>query len=437
MREHPTHIVVFNEPAEENEQALRGMAMPQTLIETPLPTSGIHRLGWRWDSGAEGKYYTRLGAAAMDLAQEEVIELGAWETVAGVYPNEQREIPAPVGEEPEPGGIGREDDALMAYLRGMRDATDLALHYRATGKALHRPPECPPCDEEPPPITELAWHLNNIGMDDNYRLRGRHATIAVLDTGIDLTHPDLRDQVVEGETAVSFVRGQSVQDRHGHGTHCAGLANGPDDPAKGPRYGVAPASNLLIAKVLSNQGRGYDDSILDGMEWAVENGARILSMSLGSRRRKGQPYRRTYEQIARTLLEDENGAVVIAAAGNDSRRPRIVRPVGNPAACPSILAVAATDAKNEVAYFSSAEVDDIGTLDVSAPGVRIHSAYRGSSYRTMSGTSMATPIVAGVAALYLEQDPKLTPQELWETLIESVIDMEPKQDYGYGLIQVP
>lgn len=166
-------------------------------------------------------------------------------------------------------------------------------------------------------------------------------------------------------------------------------------------------------------------------------------MSLGSWRAAGAPYNAFYERIASTLLQ--SGVLLVAAAGNESERPASVAAVGNPAACPSILAVAAVDSNDKVAAFSNGAIDGIGLLDVSAPGVGVYSAWAGGGYRTISGTSMACPHVAAVAALLAERRPELAANMLWKTIVNTpyVRPLPPlpaagdRAAYGEGLIQAP
>jgi subtilisin family serine protease len=233
------------------------------------------------------------------------------------------------------------------------------------------------------------------------------------------------------------VPGESVQDEHGHGTHCTGIAAGPLNTHGRQRYGVAPDVDLLIGKVLDNTGTGSDDQIIDGIDWAIENGARIISMSLGSFRNAGTPYNALYETVASNILNNPQGALLVAAAGNDSARPFFTSAVNDPAAAPSIMAVAAVNQQRLVADFSNGALDNIGEVNLSAPGVAIYSAWTGNSFRSISGTSMATPMVAGVAALYLEQDPTLTPNQLWHALETHASVAGAIADFGKGLVQAP
>ena len=227
------------------------------------------------------------------------------------------------------------------------------------------------------------------------RQTGNGCRVAVLDTGIDLAHPDLAPNIAASS---SFVPGEAVQDGHGHGTHCAGTVAGSAAPAGGVRYGVAPDAQLHIGKVLSDRGSGRDGWILAGIEWAIRNDCHVISMSLGSPTSPTDPPSVAYERAANRALD--RGTVIIAAAGNSSnRRAGRVAPVGRPANAPSILAVGAVDAAENIANFSCGTVPPGDGVDIAGPGVDVLSAAPGGGTRRLSGTSMATPHVAGVAAL--------------------------------------
>ena len=272
---------------------------------------------------------------------------------------------------------------------------------------------------------------------------GAGIKVAVLDTGLDLTHPDFVNRVIIEK---SFISGEAVQDLQGHGTHCIGTACGPLNPpdvAAPMRYGVAHNAEIYVGKVLSNRGSGSDGGILAGIDWAVANGCQIISMSLGAPTTVGTPYSPIYETVAQRALD--RGTLIIAAAGNESRdfstgKRRVPpNPVGRPANCPSIMAVAALDSNLQIASFSNGSINPQGgQIDIAAPGVDVYSTwYMPIRYQTISGTSMATPHVAGIAALYAEATGKRG-LELWGLLMrESRRLALPSVDVGVGLVQAP
>lgn len=280
-----------------------------------------------------------------------------------------------------------------------------------------------------------TWTLKMIGLEGRDRLGGKGSKLAVLDTGIDLRHPDFHDRVEEGTTAVSFVTDESVQDGNGHGTHCAGIACGPRLSSSGQRYGVAPDAALLVGKVLDDKGYGWDDQILNGIDWAADMGADVISMSLGTTRSQGAPFIQTYERVASILLK--SGVIMVGAAGNSSRRPAHISPVQNPAACPSIIAVGAVDQEARIATFSCGKQDEIGEITLVAPGVEIFSSWKNGQYRRLSGTSMAAPHVSGILSLLKQQQPEASGQDLWGNVTNHARPLGPAPDYGAGLVQMP
>ncbi|MCT2583587.1 S8 family serine peptidase [Actinophytocola gossypii] len=281
--------------------------------------------------------------------------------------------------------------------------------------------------------TMFTWGLQAVGAPDS-RATGAGVRVAVLDTGLDLEHPDLAGRTIESS---SFVQGQQVQDGHGHGTHCVGTACGPREPGDGPGYGVAYEADIHAGKVLSDEGSGADGGILSGISWAITNGCRVVSMSLGAATTPGQAYSRTYERVARRALA--RGTLIIAAAGNESKRGAgHVAPVGHPANCPSIMAVGAVDVATEIANFSCGTVDTIGGVDVVGPGVDVYSSWpMPTRYRRISGTSMATPHVSGIAAL-ISQVTGAAGYDLWARLCQTARRLPlPSTDVGSGLVQAP
>ena len=430
--EQPSHLILFREPGERNVSVLSS-ALRVGRAKGVRSRDSCAILSEK--NGVVPKVYERLGLAAASLSQSDIKKLKTNGDIEDVVKNEIRTIPPDlmVSDDDSEEGPGIDMDPMTAYLQGIRDAAELAINFRK-GEVGPSPVDDGGMMSEIS-STKLSWHLRLIGLDRFPSLTGSGVSLAVLDTGIDLDHRDFRGRVVSGETAVSFVSGESVQDGNGHGTHCAGLAAGINDPRRGRRYGVASDASLLVGKVLSDGGRGYDSDILDGMDWAAEKGAKIISMSLGSPRSAGGAYAVAYERLASVLRAQ--GVLVVAAAGNASRRPQLVSPVENPGACPSIMAVAAIDRRKRIASFSCGQIDQIGEVNLSAPGVSVRSSWNDGGYRKLSGTSMATPLVAGVAALLLQKHPGYRPQDIWNSLTDSAVAIGQSQDFGAGLAQAP
>ncbi|RGC65504.1 Subtilisin DY [Micromonospora sp. MW-13] len=256
---------------------------------------------------------------------------------------------------------------------------------------------------------------------------GTGVKVAVLDTGFDATHPDLQGKVVGSK---SFVPGASaVTDGHGHGTHVAATVAGTGAGSGGTRKGVAPGADLMIGKVLADDGFGDMSWIIDGMEWAATNGAKIVSLSLGGGRSDGTDP----GSQAVNRLTAETGALFVIAAGNDGRASTI----GSPGAADAALTVAATDNNDRLASFSSRgprSGDRALKPDIAAPGVAIVAARAAGTtmgtpvddlYTSANGTSMATPHVAGAAAVLAQRHPDWTASQLKPTL------MSTSKDAGY------
>jgi subtilisin family serine protease len=283
--------------------------------------------------------------------------------------------------------------------------------------------------------TQLAtWGLQATRILSS-RYAGRGIRVAILDTGVDLEHPDFAGRTVVSQ---SFVTGLPVDDGNGHGTFCAGVACGPQQPRQPPRYGIAFGADLYIAKVLDDDAGGTDGNILAGIDWAVRNNCAVISMSLGSPVAVGDLYPHVYEQVAARALAA--GSLLIAPAGNESQRPDTIAPVEHPANCPSILAIGALDPSFAVAPFSNGGLNrDGGEVNLAAPGIAIFSAApRPTLYQTASGTSMAAPYAAGIAALLAEANPAARGAALQALLLQSFVALvAPARDVGAGLVQAP
>lgn len=266
---------------------------------------------------------------------------------------------------------------------------------------------------------------------------GHGVKIAVLDTGFDESHTDF---IGRGHTANSFLDNVIPQDQNGHGTHCVGTALGPKVPSSGVRrYGCAYGGEIFSGKVLSDEGVGSDYSVIRGIEWAIAKQCRVISMSLSHEYEADDDAEdnatfELYESIAKDALEGPCSTLIVAAAGNNSSRTNVRSPVSIPAKCPSIVSVGAVNLDLETASFSH-----IGA-DFAAPGVDVFSSYlrNGANHKFDSGTSMATPHVAGIAAMWLEAKGQedITANELLDFLKTSSIDLK-TPDFENGLIQAP
>lgn len=317
------------------------------------------------------------------------------------------------------------------YLRGYRDAVNHVVdQIVGSGSVAAANGGLAPSVVE----RDLTWGLQATKVAES-RYSGKGVRVAVLDTGFDLAHPDFMGRRIVTQ---SFVAGETVQDGHGHGTHCIGTACGPKQGGQLPRYGIAYEAEIYVGKVLSNRGSGTDSGILAGIQWAIANRCAVISMSLGAPTQPGQAFSQVYEAVARRALAA--GTLIVAAAGNESRRPGQINPVSHPANCPSIMAVAALDPALQVAAFSCGGLTlQGGQVDIAGPGVAVRSSWpRPTLYRSISGTSMATPHVAGIAALLAEQNPDVRGGTLGWLLLQSARRLDlPSQDIGAGLVQAP
>ncbi|WP_369248827.1 S8 family serine peptidase [Streptomyces sp. R41] len=246
---------------------------------------------------------------------------------------------------------------------------------------------------------------------------GKGVKIAVLDTGVDATHPDLKDQVI---AAKNFSTSADATDHFGHGTHVASIAAGTGAKSNGKYKGVAPGAKILSGKVLSDDGYGDDSTILAGMEWAADQGADVVNLSLGG----GDTPEIDPLEAEVNKLSEQKGILFAIAAGNDGDFGE--QTIGSPGSAADALTVGAVDDNDKLASFSSRGPGLDGAIkpDVTAPGVDITAAAAPGSlidkevgekppgYLTISGTSMATPHVAGAAAILKQEHPDWTFAEL-------------------------
>ncbi|MGW6688721.1 S8 family peptidase [Streptomyces sp. NPDC054961] len=261
---------------------------------------------------------------------------------------------------------------------------------------------------------------------------GKGVKVAVLDTGIDVNHPDFAG-LIDG--TASFVPGEAVTDVNGHGTHVASTIVGSGAASGGANKGVAPGADLYVGKVLGGaEGYGQDSWIMAGMQWAAESGADVVNMSLGD----STPSDGT-DPLSQTVdaLSAQYGTLFVIAAGNSGPET-----ISAPGAAASALTVAATDKQDRLASFSSTgPLTRSGAMkpDIAAPGVDITAARSSQmtgggegAYRTLSGTSMATPHVVGAAAILAQQHPEWTGAQLKEHLMSTAKGL----DGGYSPYEV-
>lgn len=273
-------------------------------------------------------------------------------------------------------------------------------------------------------------------------LTGKGVTVAVVDTGI-APHPDVRDRIVGFK---DFVNGRTQPyDDQGHGTHVAGTVAGDGTSSQGSYTGIAPEASLVGIKVLDGQGSGRFSDVIKGIQWAVEHkdeyGIKVLNLSLGggvSTSHRDDPVVQAVEAATRA------GIVTLVAAGNEGPGRETI---GSPGNAPNVITVGAADDRgtvdrsdDQVARFSSrgpTPIDGLSKPDVLAPGVRITAADNESDgYKTLSGTSMATPVTAGVTALLLQGQPEARPEELKQALMASADPLTSggRNDQGRGSI---
>ena len=279
----------------------------------------------------------------------------------------------------------------------------------------------------PQPAQSLPWGVDRIDAELVWP-SGNNADpirVAIVDTGVSKDHPDLTANIKGGYNAINPTK--SWNDDNGHGSHVAGTVAALNNSIG--VVGVGPAVDLLAVKVLSRSGSGFLSDVIEGIQWAINNGAQVINLSLGS----SSGSQAMHDAVA---AAQNAGVVVVAAAGNSGGA------VIYPAAYPEVIAVSATDSNNLLASFSSRGPE----VDLAAPGVSVYSTYKGTGYATLSGTSMASPHVAGSAALVLNTpvgtydlnaNGKWDPSEVQQKLQDRATDLGNSgldNLYGWGLV---
>lgn len=264
----------------------------------------------------------------------------------------------------------------------------------------------------------IDWGISRIGADKIWdTATGIGVTVAVIDTGVEITHPDLQGKVGRGYDFVNDK--ESTEDDNGHGTHVAGIVIAARNNAG--TVGVSHGASVMPVKVLNSAGSGYISDVAKGIYWATDNGAHVINLSLGTP---------VDTDVLRRAVNyaSSKGVLIVAAAGNEYGAP-----CQFPAAYDNVLCVVATDSSNRLASFSN-----VGG-ELAAPGVSNYSTFLGGTYRYLSGTSMAAPHVAGSLAVLRGICSDCSSSELIETLRDTAVDLGTEGAdiiFGYGLVDL-
>lgn len=271
---------------------------------------------------------------------------------------------------------------------------------------------------------------------------GSNVRVGILDTGIDASHPDLKGKVVTYRNFMSD-GGQAPMDDHGHGTHVAGTIAGGN--ASGRSIGVAPNVKLIIGRIIGRSGAATEANILLALQWMTDpdgnpdtqDAVHVVSNSWGYNGRFNNRDPQDDPHCAVLNRMRAMNVLPVFAAGNEGPGANTLRV---PGACPDSFTVGATDSRDAAASFSSRgpakwKTVEVAKPDISAPGVNTISSKPGGGYVTMSGTSMATPHVAGVVALIKQARPQLNQAQLQEALTKTAVDLGaagPDLTFGFG-----
>jgi len=290
-----------------------------------------------------------------------------------------------------------------------------------------------------PLFQPYQWNMRKVGAPDAWSVTtgSSDVIIAVLDTGVDAGHPDLGGKVLAGYNAITGTN--DATDGYGHGTHVSGIAAAVGNNGIGVA-GTNWQAKIMPIKVLDSSGEGTDSTISRGVGWAVDHGARVLNLSLGSP---------SYSNTVNSAIQRarSKGALIFCAAGNDYLNGN---PIEYPAAYTGVVGVGATDDNDKRAAYSA-----VGSFVIlTAPGGNpasaddatathwIMSTWRradGASYARAAGTSQASPMAAGLAALIWAVNPSLSPSQVLDVITQTAVDLgKPGRDneYGYGRIDI-
>lgn len=265
---------------------------------------------------------------------------------------------------------------------------------------------------------EIPWGVQKIGAPGVWNeTRGRGVRVGIIDSGVDITHPDLKDNIKEVGTVLGS---EIVTDEKGHGTHVAGTIAALDNNIG--VVGAAPNVEIYAVKAFNKSGSGNISSVVEAIDWCIERRVHVINMSFG--------FFNNSKALEKAIQEAYRHKITLVAASGNFMLNNIVM---YPAKYPEVIAVAASNSNDGVAWFSSGGPE----VDVMAPGTGILSTYKGGGYKTDSGTSMAAPHVTGTVALILSKT-RLSPAGVKEVLKTSAKDLGySKVKQGSGLVNVP
>ncbi len=373
---------------------LTGCARLANLHDTANPLAPQAAASFEF---VDGRAKVLIGFRALPGAAEEALVRAVGGEVRFTY----RIVPAIAATVPEPAIAALRANPLVTVVEP--DVTIYALDYAAE--------------------LDNTWGVKRIGAGDVHAAgnQGSGIKVAVIDTGIDYTHPELSAQYAGG---YDFVNGDSdPMDDHGHGTHVAGTV-----AAKRDGYGVvgvAPQVQLYALKVLGSDGSGSFSSVIAALDWCVNNGIQITNNSYGSSTDPGTLVRDAFDNSYAA------GILHVAAAGNSGNPAGRGDNVGFPARYSSVIAVAATTKTDSRASYSSTGPD----LELSAPGSAVNSTLLGGGYGEKSGTSMASPHVAGTAAVVWYANPGWSNGQVRQRMIDTAEYLGAHNLYGHGLVR--
>jgi subtilisin family serine protease len=317
-------------------------------------------------------------------------------------------------------------DASVAFVEqdGIAEVTGKGRKVRQSEPGGNEPAPSDPLPADPSagypeqPAETLPWGIDRVWSGVQPAASGSGVRVAVLDTGIDLFHPDLKDHIIGNKTFVSGT--SSAMDDNGHGTHCAGTIGAIDNDIG--VVGVAPNAALLAVKVMDSRGSGYWSTVAAGIDWARRSGANIISMSFGGSSSSS-------DLSGACSSAESSGVLLVAAAGNSGDGDTATNEISYPAGLSSVVSVAATEPNDAVAGFSNSNAD----VEFAAPGSDVLSTVSGGSYAAWAGTSMATPHVAGLAAVRWSALGATSGRTVRDDLKNHVVDLgDPGRDNGYG-----